>query len=133
MCFATLEDFTDNLETIIFPRVFYEHVNQCVVDEAVVLQGHVDVQDDAVKLLVDNIWELADYQPEYYIKVPDNLDEEKKQALHEAFQTYHGDQIVFLQIGGRWKKTGTNYWLKSGGDVREALAAILGEDAVHIR
>ena len=133
MCFATLENFTDSLETIIFPRVFYEHVNQCVVDEAVVLQGHVDVQDDAVKLLVDNIWELADYQPEYYIKVPDNLDEEKKQALHEAFQTYHGDQIVFLQIGGRWKKTGTNYWLKSGGDVREALAAILGEDAVHIR
>ncbi len=133
MCFATLEDFTDSLETIIFPRVFYEHVNQCVVDEAVVLQGHVDVQDDAVKLLVDNIWELADYQPEYYIKVPDNLDEEKKQALHEAFQTYHGDQIVFLQIGGRWKKTGTNYWLKSGGDVREALASILGEDAVHIR
>ena len=133
MCFGTLEDFTDNIEAVIFPRVFYEHVNQCVVDEAVVLQGHVDVQDDAVKLLVDNIWELADYQPEYYIKVPDNLDEEKKQALHEAFQTYHGDQIVFLQIGGRWKKTGTNYWLKSGGDVRAALASILGEDAVHVR
>ena len=51
----------------------------------------------------------------------------------ETEKNDNGDQIVFLQIGGRWKKTGTNYWLKSGGDVRAALASILGEDAVHVR
>ena len=134
MCFATLEDFTDSMEIIIFPRVFYEHVNACIVDEAVVLQGRIDVQDDGAKLLADKIWELADYQPEYYIKVPPEKDTQATMdALGKVFKEYHGDHIVYLQLKGRWQKTGTNYWLRGSDDVRAALISILGEAAVHIR
>ena len=134
MCFATLEDFTDSMEIIIFPRVFYEHVNACVVDEAVVLQGRIDLQDDGAKLLVDKIWELSEYQPEYYIKVlPEKDTPATMDALRNVFQTYHGDHIVYLQLKGRWQKTGTNYWLQGSDDVRKALVSILGEAAVHIR
>ena len=134
MCFGTLEDFTDTLETVIFPRVVYDHVNQCVVDEAVVLQGHVDIQEDETKLLVDDIWELASYQPEYYVKIPPEKDGQATyNALSAIFKKYHGTQVVFLQMNGRWRKTSASHWLQGGADVRKALTTILGEDAVHVR
>ena len=134
MCFATLEDFTDSLEITVFPRVFYDHVNLLAVDTAVVVQGHVDITDDGVKLLADNLWPLASYQLTYYIKIPESKEsQETRDALRELFQAYHGDRVVYLQMGGRWQKTGANYWLREGDDVRAAFEQLLGSDTVHLR
>ena len=134
MCFATLEDFTDRLEVTVFPRVFYDHVNLLAVDTAVVVQGHVDMTDDGVKLLADNLWPLASYQLTYYIKMPGSKEsQETRDALRELFQAYHGDRVVYLHMGGRWQKTGANYWLREGDDVRAAFEQLLGSDTVHLR
>ena len=114
--------------------MFYDHVNLLAVDTAVVVQGHVDITDDGVKLLADNLWPLASYQLTYYIKIPESKEsQETRDALKELFQAYHGDRVVYLQMGGRWQKTGANYWLREGDDVRAAFEQLLGSDTVHLR
>ena len=134
MCFATLEDFTDSLEVTVFPRTFYDHVNLLAVDTAVVVQGHVDMADDGVKLLADRLWPLDSYRLAYYVKIPAEKDvQETYDALEELFQAHHGDSVVYLFAGGRWRKTGAKDWLREGADVKQALEDLLGRDTVHLR
>lgn len=134
MCFATLEDFTDSLEVTVFPRTFYDHVNLLAVDTAVVVQGHVDMTDDGVKLLADRLWPLDSYRLAYYVKIPAEKDvQETYDALEELFQAHHGDSVVYLFAGGRWRKTGAKDWLREGAGVKQALEDLLGRDTVHLR
>lgn len=45
-------------------------MNLLVPDTAVVIQGHIDLADETVKLLADSVWPLADYRYAYYIELP---------------------------------------------------------------
>ena len=57
MCFLTIEDYTERLEVTVFPRVFYVNTAVLVPDMPLIIQGRVDVDDDAgVKLLADKVW-----------------------------------------------------------------------------
>ena len=62
MCFATIEDFTDSIEVTVFPRTFYQNMNLLVPDTPVVVQGHIDMTDETVKLIADSVWALKDYR-----------------------------------------------------------------------
>ncbi|CAJ0600736.1 unnamed protein product [Cylicocyclus nassatus] len=83
MCFVELEDFTHSIEVVVFPRVFYECVNNLVPDTAVMVQGKVNIVDDGVKLIADNVTLLKDYQPSYYIMIQA---ENEKQEIYDAIK-----------------------------------------------
>ncbi len=134
MCFATIEDYMGRIEATVFPRTYYQYVNLLAPDTPLVLQGRADVTDDGVKLLVDKIWRLDEYQPEYYIALPDKgLDAEKQKALDEILAKHHGKSPTYLKQGGRWRLASDTMWLDDTEEARAALCALLGEESVKKR
>jgi hypothetical protein len=58
MAFVTLEDLTGYVEVLIFPRAYEQQGFALKRDAVVLLRGKVDVQDQAVKILCDEILPL---------------------------------------------------------------------------
>ena len=134
MCFITVEDFTHSIEVVVFPRVFYQHVNLLTVDVPVVIQGRVDLQDDGAKILADVVWNLADYHPEYYISIRDEQNTEANmQQLREVFKEFHGEHVVYLHYPDQKKltKLESTFWLNSDPKVIWLVEKIFGPGCIR--
>lgn len=63
MVFLTIEDLYDQLEVIVFPKVFDKFQNMLQIEQAVVISGRIQLkEDEAPKLIADNIKALSDPQ-----------------------------------------------------------------------
>ena len=134
MCFATIEDYMGRMEATVFPRTYYQYVNLLAPDTPLVLQGRADITDDGVKILVDKIWRLDEYQPEYYLILPDGgLAVEKQKALDELLSKHHGKSPTYFKQGGRWSLASNTRWLDDKKETKAALCALLGEKSVKKR
>ncbi|MBQ7516214.1 MAG: DNA polymerase III subunit alpha [Schwartzia sp.] len=136
MCFLTLEDFTHQLEIIVFPRLFYERMDFLAADTPLVVQGKVDTTDTGAKLLADTIWPLAEYRPDYFITIDgDRNTEENLQRLRDIFARYHGDQTVYLHFVDKKQRIRTEpqFWLNGDPAATAAIESLFGEGSVRRR
>ena len=67
MCFLELEDFLNVIEVIVFPKTFYDNINNLVPDMPVVIRGKLDKSDDEIKVIADKVFNLEEYTPEFFI------------------------------------------------------------------
>lgn len=133
MCFLTIEDYTERLEVTVFPRVFYVNTAVLVPDMPLIVQGRVDVDDDAgVKLLADKVWNLKEYKSEYYLKLSATAASEVKQELKELIKKHAGDHTIYLHQGS-WRKLPAEYRLDDSEETMQALIALLGKESVKKR
>lgn len=133
MCFLTIEDYTERLEVTVFPRVFYVNTAVLVPDMPLIIQGRVDVDDDAgVKLLADKVWNLKEYKSEYYLKLSATAASEGKQELKELIKKHAGDHTIYLHQGS-WRKLPAEYRLDDSEETMQALIALLGKESVKKR
>lgn len=133
MCFLTIEDYTERLEVTVFPRVFYVNTAVLVPDMPLIIQGRVDVDDDAgVKLLADKVWNLKEYKSEYYLKLSATAASEVKQELKELIKKHAGDHTIYLNQGS-WRKLPAEYRLDDSEETMQALIALLGKESVKKR
>lgn len=133
MCFLTIEDYTERLEVTVFPRVFYVNTAVLVPDMPLIIQGRVDVDDDAgVKLLADKVWNLKEYKSEYYLKLSTTAASEVKQELKELIKKHAGDHTIYLHQGS-WRKLPAEYRLDDSEETMQALIALLGKESVKKR
>jgi len=58
MAFATIEDLSDTMEVIVFPRVLEKKTSLWTENTIVILQGKMSERDSDVKLIVDEAIEL---------------------------------------------------------------------------
>lgn len=134
MCFVTLEDFTESIEVVVFPRTFNLYFSLLNVDTPVVIQGKTDYQDDGVKILADKLWNLSEYLPEYYILLPRDKDTpETKAAIQVILQQHAGDHTVYLHTAGRWQKLPEENKIDDSDEVLGELRALLSEGNVKKR
>ena len=120
-----------SIEVVVFPGVFYPHVNLLVPDAALVVQGRVNFTDDGVKVLADTITALDDYRQDYYISLAEERDEEATvEALYGILAAHPGEHIVFLNRKGRWQKLEPQYWLDASPAVVQEIEALLGKNSV---
>lgn len=133
MCFLTIEDYTERLEVTVFPRVFYVNTAVLVPDMPLIIQGRVDIDDDAgVKLLADKVWNLKEYKSEYYLKLSTTAASEVKQELKELIKKHAGDHTIYLHQGS-WRKLPAEYRLDDSEETMQALIALLGKESVKKR
>lgn len=133
MCFLTIEDYTERLEVTVFPRVFYVNTAVLVPDMPLIIQGRVDVDDDAgVKLLADKVWNLKEYKSEYYLKLSTTAASEVKQELKELIKKHAGEHTIYLHQGS-WRKLPAEYRLDDLEETMQALIALLGKESVKKR
>jgi len=135
MCFAAVEDFTGQIEVIVFPRLFYEVNKLLVLDAAVVVTGRLSVNDEEIKLLADSINSLEDLQPEVRIKIDDShADSATFAALQKILMRHHGQAVVYLHLTGRKQviKTEQQYWVAPSPEFINAVESLLGIGAVQV-
>lgn len=136
MCFLQLEDFTQNIEVVVFPRVFYQNVNALVPDTPIVVQGRTNMTDTGNKIIADTVCLLDEYKPELRLHISAaNDNEETFAALKDVFAAYHGEHVVYLHLIDKRKliKTEPRFWLNASAEAIDALEKILGENSVQFR
>lgn len=136
MCFLTLEDFTSQLEVVVFPKVFYQHNRLLIEGQVLEVRGRLSVNEEEVKLLADEVRALN--QPTEEVRLVLRKEQENQQifaGLKEIFGRYKGRQIVYLDLidSGRVIKTEPQYWmdLSLPGALRD-LGALLGPEAIKL-
>ena len=136
MCFLQLEDFTQNIEVVVFPRIFYQNVNALVPDMPIVVQGRTNMTDTGNKIIADTVCLLDEYKPELRLHISAaNDNEETFAALKDVFAAYHGEHIVYLHLVDKRKliKTEPRFWLNGSTQAIDALEKILGKNSVQLR
>lgn len=64
MAFMSIEDLTDDMEIVVFPRTFEEYKNILQTDNKVIIKGQVSVKEEdeevSVSIIADKIYDLED-------------------------------------------------------------------------
>ena len=131
-----LEDFTGNIEVIVFPRALKE-CNDALSDDSVVLVGgRVDSDRDSPALFLDNLEPLPDIPEDRPVRVlmtPECDADACLPALREIIERHPGGTPVHLDLGD-----GRVYLLADAFRVRHAPAftneveVVMGDDSVSV-
>lgn len=136
MAYLTLEDYTRDIEIVVFPRQFYDTANLLTADRPLVIQGRVDISDKGVKVIADRIWPMEDYRTEYFIVTKSAMATAKnKERLREAAKSHHGDHAVHLYITD-WRRNtdlGQEYWMDGSPEAAAEVEKIFGAGSVRER
>lgn len=137
MCFVNLEDFTSQVEVVVFPRVFERYNRFLLPDLPVVVSGRVNMgSDETAKLIADEVKPIEDGAvTEVRIKVEQiHENPETLEKLKNVFRQHKGEAVVYLQLTGsrRVIKTEKQFWIHPTQEALTALQGILGEGTVTI-
>ncbi len=136
MCFVTLEDYTNSIEVVVFPKVFYDSVNYLEPDSAVMISGKVNYTDEGIKILADRICPLAEYKQDYYLAINSTQENDAVfKAIKDVLQTHRGDHVVYIYYSDKKKliKTDNTWWMDGSKEAVDLLKEILGDDAVKAK
>ena len=136
MAYLTIEDYTRDIETVVFPRQFYDAADILTEDRPLVVQGRVDISDKGVKIIADKIWPMESYKTEYFIVTKSALaTAENQERLRAAAKAHHGDHAVHLYLTDRRKNTdlGPEFWMDGSPEAAAAVEEIFGAGSVRER
>jgi len=136
MCFIALEDFTDQIEVVVFPRVFDKFSKMLLPDSPVRVSGRLSVNDESTKILADTIRSLdAAVNREVRIKISKQQENGELFAqLKQVLQQHSGATVVYLHLidSRRIIKTEKQFWIEPSSQAVEALESIIGKGRVNI-
>ena len=132
MALLTLEDFTGRFNIIVFSRVYHQFLRQIHEDSIVAIEGRFSVDERESKIVAQSITPLSNAEPTTVrLKIEAYLENPLVQReLLQAFQKFHGNDIVYLKLMGSRKmvKTSSIYWVDSRAEgFKEAMEKILGK------
>ncbi|AJQ28116.1 DNA polymerase III subunit alpha [Pelosinus fermentans] len=136
MCFIALEDFTEQIEVVIFPKTFDKFNKILLPDTPVRVSGRLSMSEDKAKVIADDIQLLGD---------PQNLEVRLKiskvqesgdifEKLKQTFSKFPGSSVVFLHLidSRRVIKTEQQFWIRPTPEAIEALETIIGKGQVTV-
>lgn len=135
MCFLTLEDFTGQVEVIVFPRLFQRRGAILAMDMPVAVIGKVNNNEESSKVIAEDVVLLDQFGPEVRIKIRKEQENPEVFAdLKKVFANFHGSAVVYLHLvdSRRVIKTEPQYWIDPSPDATKAIEAVLGDQVVNI-
>ena len=130
MCFIALEDFTDQLEIVVFPRVFDKFSKVLLPDMPVLVSGRLSVSDENTKILADSIRSLdEETQREVRLKISKHQENnELFDKLKMVLKEYPGSTLVFLHLidSQRMIKTEKQFWIEPSPEAIAAIEGVIG-------
>lgn len=136
MCFIEVEDFTNKIEVVVFPKVFYQSVNLLVPDMPVVVSGRLNANEETSKILADTMVKLDEYQPEIRIKIRKSQENaDVFDNLKEIFCSYTGNNVVYLHLVDSKKviRTEEKFWFTPTKEIIDQIESLLGNDSVLVK
>ena len=129
MAFITIEDFQDNINVVIFPKVFVNCEEFLTEDKVLVIDGKIDFSRGEVTILADKVTPIENYVPNLYlIDDPNNL--ESAQILKKIFNENPGNSSIYLRRQGKWKRI--NHKIFMSEEVLTQLRNLLGVENVKV-
>ena len=135
MCFVGLEDFTGVIEAIVFPRVFEKVSRLLLPDMAVLVTGRLAVNEEGVKVLVQDMKPLGDAEAEVRIRINKQCETaDVMTKLKEIFLAHRGKTAVYLHLtsSSRVIKTEPTYWITPSAAAKRAIEELVGKETVSM-
>jgi DNA polymerase-3 subunit alpha len=143
MAFVTIEDLHGALEVTVFSRLYASCGDLLTEDNAVLVQGQVQRDEQAVKLVADSMIGLEKAEETYTASVHVNLeigrtDRELLLRLRDLLQRFPGPCRAYLHLRGPTHtealiELSEGFHLKAGPALRREVRELLGYPAVETR
>ncbi len=136
MAVFVLEDLTDGVETMVFPRTFSDYGHLLEDDRIVVARGRVDKRDDDPKLMIQSLEvfeaELLGSAPPLRLDIrPDRLTDNVIDRLKQVLSEHPGDSPVFIHLNEQQAvRLADAYCVDSSNGLVPELRVLLGDEAV---
>jgi DNA polymerase-3 subunit alpha len=141
MAFVTIEDMHGAVEVIVFSRVFANTRDLLAEDRPVLVQGQVQKDEQAVKILADEVIPLEKAEETWAASIHFRLeisrtDRETLSKLHAILERHPGSCPGFLHLRSPDKTDSIialpeNLKLKAGGSLAREVHNFLGYHAVE--
>ncbi|CQR74273.1 DNA polymerase III subunit alpha [Sporomusa ovata DSM 2662] len=133
MCFVALEDFTGQVEVIVFPRVFEKTGRLLAPDLPVMVYGRLNIHEEGAKIMADDILPLGNAGAE--VRITLNKDQETSDVLaglKKLLNKYTGSSTVYLHLvdSRRVIKTERDFWIEPTPAALAAIEGLLGKGTV---
>lgn len=150
MCFVSLEDFTEQVEVVVFPRLFDKVNRLLLVDTPLAIAGRLNVSDETVKVIAEDVSLLGETNGEISpgktsynnrrrgeVRLKLKKDQETPQVfdqLKEVFARHRGTTVIYLHFVDtkRVVKSDAQYWIEPTPEAVTALEEILGPGSVQV-
>lgn len=160
MAVLTVEDYTQDISVVVFPRTYAQCQAVTAVDMAVAIRGRADINDESRQLIAEEIVPLdaaaaatqsvasaaaarhagAVWQPgqgtKLFIKIPAHLERsDLSSRIGAVLQQYPGPVKVYFHLMGSRKTILTTpaYWVTSDDGLRQQLEQLLAPGSVVLK
>ena len=143
MAFVTIEDFTGKADCIVFADAFQKYADLLHVGSIVMMIGKNDGNDEAIKVIVNDIINIEDVRKKYAkgVMININLDNTKEEDVFELVKLMEHNQgkcQCLLNISGSGLDNNSiylahKYTVDPGRKFIEEVKKLLGQDAVRLR
>lgn len=103
MAFATLEDMTGTLETVIFPRTFEAVKDKLELNRACIFSGKLEIRDDSLAFILDDLQPVFKEATEaisgQVITVPRTISKESLKQIGDVLKSHPGSTVVHIKMG----------------------------------
>ncbi|WP_371381575.1 DNA polymerase III subunit alpha [Sporomusa aerivorans] len=135
MCFINLEDFTGQVEVIVFPKVFEKTGRLLAPDLPVLVSGRLNIHEEGAKVMADDIMPLENAGAE--VRITLSKEQENPSVLsklQELLTKFSGSTAVYLHLKDsrrvRVIKTEKKFWIEPTPAALAAIEGLLGKGSV---
>jgi DNA polymerase-3 subunit alpha len=141
MAFIKLEDETDTVEVVIFPRLYHQVLPLLQEEKLIEVMGNIDQQEKGVKLIAHSCRELPKSQSSKLTKVfirlgVENENPAKLERLKQIFINHRGTTPVYLYYERTRKLLELpigKYGITLTEECSRQIERLLGPKAIHIK
>ena len=143
MAFVKAEDETGSLEIIVFPKIYAQSKDLWVKDQILIVQGKVDVKDEALKIIADSAKKVLtesletekqaeEAEHRLVIKLPLNTNHENLYGVYDLLKQYPGEVKTFLIFSNADDKRTMElpFRVDDNPELRKRLVDLLGVQAL---
>lgn len=133
MCFVNLEDFTGQVEVIVFPRTFERAGRLLAPDLPVMVAGRLNIHEEGAKIMAEDILPLGSAGAEVRITLRKEQETPVILAGLKKLLTKHtGSAAVYLHLidSKRVIKTERDFWIEPTSAALAAIEELLGKGTV---
>lgn len=132
MMAGKLEDFTDAVDVVAFPRTYEEFSALLHDDSKVLLKGKWAGNDERPQILISSVTPLA-AMPSLHIQIPGTATGKQLVLIAEALRNHQGDTSVVFHFDGQNQQVVASdmFWVNWNPELEASLTAILGLDRLR--
>ncbi len=132
MMAGKLEDFTDAVDVVAFPRTYEEFSALLHDDSKVLIKGKWAGTDERPQLLISHLSPLA-AMPSLHVQIPEDATGKQLVMIAEALRKHQGDTSVVFHFDGQTQQVVASdmFWVTWCPELEAALSTLVSKDRLR--